>query len=97
LCSNIIPILPRSGIGDSTPASSTSRSKLVLMARPREIRLAAVLDALIAATDNEVGRLRAIIEQDQNPHEARFQALVCLAQLSSNMVSLLADRKVEIG
>lgn len=67
------------------------------MAGPRESRLAGVLDALFAATDKEVGRLRTIIERDQIPHEERFQALVDLARLSSSMASLLANRKDEIG
>jgi hypothetical protein len=53
------------------------------MAGPREIRLAGVLDALFAATDKEVGRLRTIVERDQIPHEERFQALVDLARLST--------------
>ena len=53
------------------------------MAGPREIRLAGVLDALFAATDKEVGRLRTIVERDQIPHEERFQALVDLARLSA--------------
>jgi hypothetical protein len=65
------------------------------MAGPREIRLAALLDALIAVTDKEVGRLRTIIEHDHTPDEERFKALVDLARLSSNMVSILADREIE--
>lgn len=51
----------------------------------------------LPATDKEVRRLRTIIEQDHIPHEERFQALVDLARLSSSMVSLLANRKDEIG
>jgi len=61
------------------------------MAGPRKIRLAAILNAFITATDTEAARLRTIIEQDQTPHEERFQALVDLARLSSNMVAILAD------
>jgi hypothetical protein len=66
------------------------------MAGPREIRLAALLDALIAVTDKEVGRLRTIIEHDHTPDEERFEALVDLARLSSNTVSILAGREVEV-
>jgi hypothetical protein len=66
------------------------------MAGPRKIRLAAILDAFIASTDMEAARLRTIIEQKQTPHEERLQALVNLARLSNNMVSILADREVEV-
>ena len=61
----------------------------------RKIRLAAILDAFITTTDMEAARLRTIIEQDQVSDEQRFQALVNLARLSSNMVAILADREVE--
>jgi hypothetical protein len=65
--------------------------------KDREIRLAGVLDALFAATDKEVGRLLTIVEQNRIPHEERFQTLVDLARLSSNMVSLLANHKDGVG
>ncbi len=58
--------------------------------RPREVRLVAVLDALIAVTDKEAGRLRGIIDSDQTSPEERFQALIEFARLTNSIVSLLA-------
>ncbi len=66
------------------------------MAGLREVGLASVFDALIAATDREAGRLRKTIESDNASPEERFRALTEFARLSMSLVSIWANHEAEI-